>query len=341
MRIRFIISMLSLSVILTACGSSVKGSFATSEPAMYKTEMAASEEAVAEYDASFGGEYENGAADNSSVTATENATTSNRKLIKSVDLTVETKAFDSLVNSVNDQIVALGGYIERMDGYFGSQYSTYRSEKRATVVARIPAVSLDKFIASIGENSNITYRSENVKDVTLDYVDLESHKKMLMEEQTRLMEFIKSAETIEDIITVEDRLTEVKYQLDSMESQIRTYDNKIDYSTVTLTINEVIDYTVTVEPDKTSLQRMGEGFINSITSICSGLKEFAIWFVIKIPYFVLWGIILSIVYKIEKKVRARNPEKVAERAAKRAAKKEAKKEAKKNAKKQAELKENE
>ena len=185
----------------------------------------------------------------------------------------------------------------------------------------MPSAKLDDFIASVGDNSNITYRSENVTDVTLDYVDLESHKKMLAEEQNRLLEFLKEAETIEDIITIEDRLTEVKYQLDSMESQIRTYDNKIDYSTVTLSIQEVIDYTVTVEPEKTVLQRMGEGFVNSITSIGAGVKEFAIWFVIKIPYFILWGVIIAIISVIVKKIKKRNPDKLMELKLKREKKK--------------------
>ncbi len=314
---------LGLSIALTACGSAATADYAVEAPAAvsYKGEMA--EEAVSfDSDASFG-EAANGSASTENVTTTENATTSNRKLIKTVDLTVETKQFDSLVDSISNQIVSIGGYVESMNGYYGSQYSSYRSEKNATIVARIPATKLDEFIASVGANSNITYRSENVTDVTLDYVDLESHKKMLKEEQDRLMDFLEQAETIEDIIAIEDRLTNVKYQLDSMESQIRTYDNKVDYSTVTLNINEVIDYTVTVEPEKNAFERMAEGFVNSLTSIGVGLKEFGIWFVIKIPYFILWGIIIAIVVVVTKKIRSKNPEKAAARQAKKAAKKEA------------------
>ena len=68
--------------------------------------------------------------------------------------------------------------------------------------------------------------------MTLQYVDLESHKKALTTEQDRLIELMEQAETVEDIITIEGRLSEVRYQLESMESQLRTYDNKIDYSTV-------------------------------------------------------------------------------------------------------------
>ena len=91
--------------------------------------------------------------------------------------------------------------------------------------------------------SNITYRQENVEDVTLDYVDVESRKKMLETEQQRLLELLETAESLDDILTIESRLTEVQYELDSKESQLRTYDNQIDYSTVYLDINEVVRYT--------------------------------------------------------------------------------------------------
>ena len=319
MKYKIIPIILALSVVLCACGAS-QSKYSASAPAMYKSESVA-EEAMYDVDATFGQNYENSETKETATIATENATTSNRKLIKTVDLSVETKEFDALVKNVNDKILSIGGYVERMDGYYGSKFNTYRSEKNATIVARVPSAKLDDFIASVGDNSNITYRSENVTDVTLDYVDLESHKKMLAEEQNRLLEFLKEAETIEDIITIEDRLTEVKYQLDSMESQIRTYDNKIDYSTVTLSIQEVIDYTVTVEPEKTVLQRMGEGFVNSITSIGAGVKEFAIWFVIKIPYFILWGVIIAIISVIVKKIKKRNPDKLMELKLKREKKK--------------------
>ena len=79
--------------------------------------------------------------------------------------------------------------------------------------------------------------------MTLDYVDVESRKKMLETEQQRLLELLETAESLDDILTIESRLTEVQYELDSKESQLRTYDNQIDYSTVYLDIDEVVRYT--------------------------------------------------------------------------------------------------
>lgn len=55
--------------------------------------------------------------------------------------------------------------------------------------------------------------------MTLEYVDLESHKKTLQAEHERLLQLMEQAESIEDIITIEQRLSNVQYQLESMEAR--------------------------------------------------------------------------------------------------------------------------
>ena len=306
-----------ISLALTACGST--GS-SKNDSAMYAESSVATTESYAGNDYAYEDyeyaeeEYDDegivtSTADGGDVSVSENANTSNRKLIKTVNLNVETKSFDELVTGLTEEINSLGGYIEDMNGNYGSVYSSYRSSKSANITARIPKEKLDGFVNKVGESANITSKSESVRDVTLDYVDMESHKKMLIEEQDRLMEFLEQAETIEEIISIEDRLTEIRYQVDSMESQLRTYDNKVDYSTVTIYIQEVVDYTTPIEEPKTPTERMKEGFANSVRDIGIGLREFGIGFVINLPYIVLLlilAVIAFVIYRIvNRKLKAK------------------------------------
>ena len=52
-------------------------------------------------------------------------------------------------------------------------------------------------------------------DVTLRYVDVDSHKKALETEQERLLALLEKAENVEDIITIENRLSDVRYELEN------------------------------------------------------------------------------------------------------------------------------
>ena len=307
---------LVLSFCLAACGSSSKSERYDAAAPAAEYEYAAAEEAAADiaYDSYYAEEAvepEMGDAGNGAEAPEVNeSATSQRKLIKTVDLSVETKDYDNLMVSLEKQIEELGGYIESLGAYNGSYYSG-RTNRSANITARIPAEKLDGFVKQIGEEANVVDRNESVEDVTLQYVDLDSHARMLEEEQERLLELLENAETIEDIITIESRLSEVKYQLESMKSQLRTFDNKVTYSTVHIYIDEVKELTPVVE--QTAGERIAEGFAESIRDIGEGFKEFFIGFVINLPYIVVWAVIIAIIafvgFKVVKVIDRRSVKK--------------------------------
>ncbi len=224
-----------------------------------------------------------------------------RKLIKTVDINVETKEFDQVMATLEQQVNSMGGYIEHMETYNGSTYSGYQSARDANLTIRIPKDRLEVFLNTISDISNVVRRSENVEDVTLAYVDIESRRNALQTEQERLLELLAIAENVEEIIIIEDRLSSVRYELESMESQLRTYDNKIDYSTVYLYIEEVRELTPIVE--ETVWQRITGGFAESLEDIGYGFVEFGIWFIVHIPYMVIWVVIIIVAVVICKTVR--------------------------------------
>lgn len=231
-----------------------------------------------------------------------------RKLIRNVDLDVETRDFDGFLVSVEAEVRNLGGYVETMNTYNGSRYETYRSSRNSNLTLRIPKAKLDTFLETVSESANIIRRSENVTDVTLTYVDLESHRNALATEQERLNQLLEKAETLEDIITIEDRLSNVRYQLESMESQLRTYDNQVDYSTVTLSVQEVEELTPVEE--ETTGQKIVHGFASNLKAVGSGLVDFFVWFVVNIPFFAIWiFVILGIVFGIKIIIRSRKKKK--------------------------------
>ena len=247
-----------------------------------------------------------------------------RKLIRTVHLDVETMEFDKLLSYVKEKTAELGGYVENMDiyngstFYGGSYYGTgYRDYRNGSLTLRIPKDKLDGFITIVEDNSNITNRSEKEVDVTLDYVDLDSHKAVLLAEQERLLALMEQAENIDEIIMLESRLSEIRYQIESMESQLRTYDNQIEYSTVYLNITEVIELTPVEPEEKTTWERISEGFVDSLKNVGNGIKEFFIGLIIVSPYLLVFAVILlaiiGIVYFVVKKLMAHYEKKMAQK----------------------------
>ena len=238
----------------------------------------------------------------------ESAAATDRKLIKTVDMNVETQEFDELVACVEQQVKALGGYIENMELYNGRSYYSYKSGARnANIIIRIPQAKLDAFLGEISGISNVISRSESVKDITLTYVDLDSHKKALIAEQDRLLQLMERAETIDELITIESRLSDLRYQIQSMESQLRTYDNKVDYSTINLYINEVEVFTPVEE--ETTWERISSGFVENLKSIKDGFVELVIWFTVSVPYLLIWAVIIIVAVLIVRRIIKKNRKK--------------------------------
>ena len=300
------------AAVLTGCGGS--SSYSAADTAAYETAAAVAYDSGGDYLISNGvatlnemaeeeAVYEDAVVQQSGEDAAleQQDALAGRKLIKTVNLNVETEEYDVLMPALEQRVTSLGGYIEDMSSYnrgnnYSSDYIGTKYLRYASLTIRIPKENLDAFLSTVAEQSNVVSRSESVTDVTLQYVDLESHKKALLAEQDRLLELMERAESVEDIIAIEGRLSEVRYQLESMESQLRTYDNKIDYSTVYLSIDEVEQYTPT---DQTSIgQRISSGFMESLRGVGRGISNFAIWFVIHLPYIVVWAVIIVVIVLI-------------------------------------------
>ena len=258
----------------------------------------------------------------------ESSLPAGRKLIRTFSLDVETLDFDAFIPDLKAAVNSLGGYLESSN-VSGNSYN-YSYNRNANFVCRIPSDKIDEFISTVGTLGNVTYSYEDTTDITLQYVDTEARIKSLQTEYDRLLELLAEAENIDTIILLEQRITEVRYQLESYQSQLRTYDNLVDYCTVSLYVNEV--KRITAPEQKTVWQRIGSDFSDNIYDIWVGAQNFFVWFVSNIPFFVIWAAIIFIIVFVIKRIIKKCP-----KCKELKAKKEAKK-AKRLAEKEAEEK---
>jgi len=218
------------------------------------------------------------------------AETTGRKLIRTVTMELQTLEFDTFTAQIDTMVTDLGGYVQSSSFNGNSIYSS--SNRNAGYTLRIPADKLDSFLEQIGGMANVTYQNEETQDVTLDYVDIEAHKESLQTEYDRLIELLAMAENVDAIVTLEARLSEVRYQIESYESQLRIYDNQVDYSTVYLTVNEVQRETQVEEG--TVWDRISTRLSDNFYQIGQDFENFTVWFVSSLPYIVIWAVIITV-----------------------------------------------
>ena len=233
-----------------------------------------------------------------------------RKWIITVNMSAETEDLDALMEALNGKISGLGGYVEDQDSYNGSMYSS-RRYRSASLTVRIPAQRVDEFTEEMSGIANVVSTNLSREDITLSYVATESRVKALQTEEARLLELMEQAETMADLLEIESRLTDVRYELENRASQLRLYDNQVDYATIYLSIDEVQEYTPVEEP--TVWERISGGFVSSVKGVGNGLLDLLVWVLAKSPYLVILGGVTVGVVVLIKKRKAR---KAAKKAAK-------------------------
>ena len=132
---------------------------------------------------------------------------------------------------------------------------------------------------------------------------------------------MEQAETIEDMLYIEDRLSDVQNELAMYKNELSEMDTDVQYSTVTLTINEVLEYTRTQVPVKTStfMDRLKNTLRNTWSGFLDFLEGF-LFFLIEITPVLLFlgafgGIIALIIVKSVKASRKRKAKKAEKKAA--------------------------
>ena len=222
----------------------------------------------------------------------------NQKLIRTVYMDAETLSMTNLLSWMDARVTALGGYYEQKAVYRRGSRDDGSYYHSGDFIIRIPAENLDQFVAQVGEKANVTSNSESTENVTLQYVSTQSRVEALEVEQDRLLELLENAETMEDLLTIEERLTDVRWELENYASQLRVLDNQVNYSTIHLSVWEVDEPTVIVE--RTVWQKIGDGFTENAGDMWDGLVNFFIWVITAIPYLIPLALIAGAVLVVLK-----------------------------------------
>lgn len=220
---------------------------------------------------------------------------SDRKIIKNGSIELETLEFDKGVESISALVDELGGYIEFSDVSGNSlRYRGSYNQRSASFTARIPANQLSNATHQLGELFNVLSKSENVSDITDTYYDTEGRLKSLRVQEERLLELLSKAEKLEDLITLEQALAEVRYQIESLTTQLTRFDSLVSYSTLTIYLNEVAETTSVKTQPRTLGEKVAEAFTGSLQGIAN-IAEFLLLTAVSVgPVLLVYGGVVAL-----------------------------------------------
>lgn len=151
-----------------------------------------------------------------------------RKIIQSASIDVE-------VEDVNREFQEIVSFAEAVGGFVSSSsFTNFDDEQAADLTVRVPAGQYQSVLTRIHDIGTVTQQSSDANDVTEEFTDLQARLRTLEATEGRYLELLGRAETIQDILRVQDRLDGVRVQIEQLQGRINMLDQLTDLATITV-----------------------------------------------------------------------------------------------------------
>ena len=219
-----------------------------------------------------------------------------RKLIISVDLSVNSKDIEKSYKSIEEKVKEYKGYFENIDSY----------KYRYFIALRIPKDNLYNFLEFIENNQNVQNKNINTEDITENYYDIENRIKNREALLDKFRNYLKEAKNIEEILSVEDRINNLTYEIERMKGNFENLTSLIEYSKVNITIKnpEAMQRNVNFYDKFLYTINFLKYFFSSIIFFLIGFVAIAIPIVLLLAlfYYIAFGKI-GLIKKLYKKIK--------------------------------------
>ena len=116
--------------------------------------------------------------------------------------------------------------------------SQTRGQRRGTLVLRIPAKRFDDAMLALRAIGVVQAQSITGKDVTAQYIDLKARLQNAIGQRTVLRNLMAQATTIQETITVQNRLSQVELEVEQIQGQLNFIEDQVAEATVRVELHE-------------------------------------------------------------------------------------------------------
>lgn len=229
------------------------------------------------------------------------------KLVYHCNLEIETLDYPATITSIKAAITKYGGVIQsesESDSGYNWYYENYRKTSGTMhnyLEVRIPSKDYNNFLAELDGVGKVISKSTSVDNISQQYYDTTAQIEALQIQEKNLLAMLEKCETIEDMITVEQRLSEVQYQLNNLRTTRRYMDMDVAYSYVNIDISEVMEYRQDSEPVKrnTFVDRLKNTLVSTGRGFLSFL-EGLLFLIIRMSPYIIIVVVIGLIFPMEK-----------------------------------------
>lgn len=239
---------------------------------------------------------------NTSEEPVQSAANLSEKLIYTADVSIESVEFDETINGFLEMAKEYNAFFETsyVNGMINQDART-NQRRYANYSLRVPKEHFQEMLDRFYEIGNVLYVSTRADNITAQYFDTESRLNTYRTEEARLLAMLEKANTVEDMIMVESRISDVRYQIESLTATLKNWQNQVDYSTIELSIREVTKLSESAPYQQTYSQELGSGLKSTLGAIGEFCKLLFKFVVVLSPVLIIAAVVVVIVLRVRKR----------------------------------------
>ena len=233
-----------------------------------------------DFTSSIGAETNTAPSENPDSTEPTVDVTISEKLIYTANVHMETVQFNETLTNIQTILSEIGGFVETSSVTGDTQYNddgtAYIVNRHASYVLRVPAETFQQVMTRVNTLGSVTYSTQEATNVSSQFTDNEARLEALTTQEESLLNIMSQTTDIDALITLQDSIAGVRYEIESVERTLRDLQSAVAYSTINLEISETADAINIVSGNQSFLQRLGAGFQTGWKSVLTFAQNAAV-----------------------------------------------------------------
>jgi hypothetical protein len=245
-------------------------------------------------------EYSAGGSTGSNTVVWGTDQTPDRKIVRTGSATLEIADVDKTLDSIAALAVQYNGYVVSSNRYNGDQNQVYdksvmvpaAGSQGGDISLRVPADKFDEVLQKLNAMAvKVLSENTNSQDVTEQYTDLQAQLKNQQAAEAQYLDILKKADNVKDILAVQQELTTVRGNIESLQGRIQYLDRTSDMSLISVTLVK----TQPIGESTWDITGIFKSAVDGLITFGKALLSVLIWLLVFSP---IWIIILVVVWLI-------------------------------------------
>ena len=208
-------------------------------------------------------------------------------IARTAQLTIVVKDFDSSQNRLQEILKRHRGYVGEM-----TTSAPEGADRKLSATLRVPADQMDAALGEVKQLGRVESESQSGEEVTSQYIDLQARLTNARNTEQRLTELLRrQTGKLDEVVTVEEKISDVREQIERMEAEKKTLGQRVDFATLSVSLREERKTQLQVMPPSVGT-RFHNAAVEGYRSVVDGLVSLILFLMSWGPSLLLWVALL-------------------------------------------------